>query len=280
MFIKDNEPLISHADFIETTMGIVEELFEGETILEPNIRVSHPIKGRVPDAKNKPASELYDSEKTLFFERMAFVIEIPSVFDDVDGSTLTLTVGGVKSFNLDNLYNKKGSDEHFKIFIGFKNTVCTNLCVWTDGFKSDAKVTSIGELHLLITYLIKQYNKEFHLKTLKSLLELCLTEHQFAQLIGRLRMYQHLLKNKQSEIPSLYLGDTQIGTVVKDYYKDNSFCRADDGNINLWRLYNLLTGANKSSYIESYLERSVNAFHFTERIKYALINQTDCWFLN
>lgn len=280
MFIKDNEPLISHADFIETTMGIVEELFEGETILEPNIRVSHPIKGRVPDAKNKPASELYDSEKTLFFERMAFVIEIPSVFDDVDGSTLTLTVGGVKSFNLDNLYNKKGSDEHFKIFIGFKNTVCTNLCVWTDGFKSDAKVTSIGELHLLITYLIKQYNKEFHLKTLRSLLELCLTEHQFAQLIGRLRMYQHLLKNKQSEIPSLYLGDTQIGTVVKDYYKDNSFCRADDGNINLWRLYNLLTGANKSSYIESYLERSVNAFHFTERIKYALINQTDCWFLN
>jgi hypothetical protein len=280
VFIKDNEPLISHADFIETTMGIVEELFEGETILEPNIRVSHPIKGRVPDAKNKPASELYDSEKTLFFERMAFVIEIPSVFDDVDGSTLTLTVGGVKSFNLDNLYNKKGSDEHFKIFIGFKNTVCTNLCVWTDGFKSDAKVTSIGELHLLITYLIKQYNKEFHLKTLKSLLELCLTEHQFAQLIGRLRMYQHLLKNKQSEIPSLYLGDTQIGTVVKDYYKDNSFCRADDGNINLWRLYNLLTGANKSSYIESYLERSVNAFHFTERIKYALINQTDCWFLN
>ena len=280
VFIKDNEPLISHSDFIECTMQIVEELYSGEMILQPNIRVSHPIKGRVPDAKNKPANELLDGEKTLYYERMAFVIEIPSVFDDVDGNTLTLSIGGVKSFSLDNLYNKKGSDEHFKIFIGFKNTVCTNLCVWTDGFKSDAKISSIGELRAIIQYLIKQYNKEFHMKNLKGLLEHSLSEHQFALLIGKLRMYQHLPKNKQAEIPALYLGDTQIGMVVKDYYKDNSFCRGDSGNINLWRLYNLLTGANKSSYIESYLERSVNAFHFTERIKYALMNQTNCWFLN
>jgi len=280
VFIKDNEPLISHSDFIETTMQIVEELYRGEMILQPNIRVSHPIKGRVPDAKNKPANELLDGEKTLYYERMAFVIEIPSVFDDVDGNALTLSVGGVKSFNQDNLYNKKGSDEHFKVFIGFKNSVCTNLCVWTDGFKSDIKITSIGELRALIKELIKQYNKEFHMFNLRALLQHSLSEHQFAVLIGKLRMYQHLPRHKQIEIPALALGDTQIGMVVKDYYKDQSFCKGDDGNINLLRLYNLLTGANKSSYIESYLERSVNAYHFTERLKNALMNQTDCWFLN
>ncbi|HYJ65236.1 MAG TPA: DUF3871 family protein, partial [Parafilimonas sp.] len=49
------------------------------------------------------------NERILYYERMAFIIEIPSVYDDVDGSRLSLCVGGVKAYNLDNLYNKKRS---------------------------------------------------------------------------------------------------------------------------------------------------------------------------
>ena len=158
VFIKDNNTLISHSDFVETTMEMVQKYYDGETILSPNIRVSHPIKGRVPSAKNKPANELYEHEKTLYYERCAFIVEVPSVYDEIDGNRLSLMVGGVKSFNLDNLYTKKGSDEHFKIFIGFKNTVCTNLCVWTDGFKSDVKVNSTGQLKEVIESMIEQYN--------------------------------------------------------------------------------------------------------------------------
>lgn len=47
----------------------------GETILEPTVRLSHPITGRIPEAKDKPARELLEHEKTLFYERMAFLIE-------------------------------------------------------------------------------------------------------------------------------------------------------------------------------------------------------------
>ena len=129
VFIKDNEPLISHADFIDTTLDIVSNYYAGEKVLMPSVRVSHPIKGRIPEAKNKPASHLFENEKTIYFERMAFIIEVPSITDDIDGNTLSLTVGGVKAYNLDNLYSKKGTDEHFKIFVGFKNRVCTNLSV-------------------------------------------------------------------------------------------------------------------------------------------------------
>lgn len=129
VYIKDNEPLISHADIIEATTQVVSEIYSGESILKPNTRVSHPIKGRVPDAKSKPANTLLEHEKTLYFERMAFVIEIPTIYDEIDGNHLTLTVGGIKAFNLDNFYSKKGNDEHFKIFIGFKNKICTNLCM-------------------------------------------------------------------------------------------------------------------------------------------------------
>jgi hypothetical protein len=86
---------------------------------------------------------------------MAFLIEIPSYYDVIDGNTLSLTVGGVKAYNLDNLYNKKGADEHFKVFIGFKNSVCTNLCVWTDGFMGDLKVKTVGQLKGSIRTLVE-----------------------------------------------------------------------------------------------------------------------------
>ena len=280
VFIKDNNTLISHSDFVETTMEMVQKYYPEETILKPNIRLSHPIKGRIPSAKNKPANVLQEHEKTLYYERMAFIVEIPSVYDEIDGNRLSLMVGGVKSFNLDNLYTKKGNDEHFKIFIGFKNTVCTNLCVWTDGFKSDVKVNSTGQLKGVIESMIEQYNISYHLHHLRSLKDYSLTEQQFATLIGKLRMYPYLPKSMQEITQPLCLGDTQISTVVKDYFKDNSFCKNDYGNISLWRLYNLLTGANKSSYIDQFIDRSVNAFHFTERLKYVLMNQTESWFLN
>ncbi len=66
VFTKDNEPVISHADFIEITGEVVSEIFHAEAILKPNIRLSHPIKGRIPVAKDKPACELEDDEKTLY----------------------------------------------------------------------------------------------------------------------------------------------------------------------------------------------------------------------
>ncbi|MDP1763823.1 MAG: DUF3871 family protein [Sediminibacterium sp.] len=135
VYIKDNETLISQTDFIETTMDVVRGIYCTEQLLQPIVRVSHPMKGRIPDARDKPANELQDHEKTLYYERMAFLIEIPSIQGTVGDNTLSLTVGGVKSYSQDNLYAKKGSDEHFKVFIGFKNTVCTNLCVWSNGFE-------------------------------------------------------------------------------------------------------------------------------------------------
>lgn len=280
VFVKDNQTLISHSDFIKTTMNAVQDYYQNETILRPAVRVSHPIKGRVPNAKNKAANELLEHEKTLYYERMAFIIEIPSISDEIGGNELSLMVGGVKSFSMDNLYGKAGSDQHFKLFIGYQNRVCTNLCVMSDGFKSDVKVSTLGELKGVINSLIEQYNHQYHLYHMKSLVDYSLTETQFATLIGKLRMYPHLPREMQQSIPPLYLGDSQINTVVKDYYKDNSFCSDINGNINLWKLYNLLTGANKSSYIDQFIDRSVNSFDFTDRLKHALMNQTESWFLN
>ena len=280
VFIKDNEPVISHLDFIETTLNAVNKYYTGESILMPSIRLSHPIKGRVPEAKNKPASQLLEHEKTLYYERMAFVIEIPSISTVIDGSKLSLCLGGVKAYNVDNLYNKKGTDEHFKIFIGFQNLVCTNLCISTDGYKGDIRVTSIGELQSCLSVLLDSFNASYTLQALRSFADYSLTEEQFAKLIGRCRMYSHLPKQMQVNIPQLSFGDTQVGLVVKDYYSNKSFCKNADGTINLWKLYNLFTGANKSSYIDSFLQRGVNAFQFIYALKTALDGLENNWFLS
>jgi hypothetical protein len=280
VFIKDNEPVISHSDFIECTTEVVSQIYNGETILKPSIRLSHPIKGRIPEAKDKPANALLEHEKTLYFERMAFIIEVPTVYDEIEGSTLSLTIGGIKAYNLDNLYARKGTDEHFKVFIGFQNKVCTNMCVWTDGYLNDIKVKSPGQLKACIRSMIDGYNVNYHIHALRALTNYRLTEQQFALLIGRCRLYNHLPAHMKSEILPLQLGDTQLGAVAKDYFRDNSFCRMDDGSINLWRLYNLFTGANKSSYIDTFIDRSVNSFQFVDQLRAALDNKLTNWFLN
>jgi hypothetical protein len=280
VYIKDNETLISHTDFIEATLDAVNSVYCNEQILQPIVRVSHPMKGRIPEARNKPASELLEHEKTLYYERMAFAIEIPSIQGVVGDNTLSLTVGGVKSFNQDNLYNKKGSDEHFHVFIGFQNKVCTNMKIWSDGFMGNLKVSSMGQLSACIRTLVERYSSGLHLHQMQQLTKYRLTDKQFATIIGKCRMYQHLPYDLRKDITPLLMGDTQIGMVCKEYFKNNDFNCEADGSIDLWRFYNLFTGANKSTYIDSFLNRSVNAYNLVEQIRYGLDNTNHCWYLS
>lgn len=279
VYVKDNEPLISHSEFIQTAHDLAKLFYGYEDVSEPIVRVSHPIKGRVPEARNKPAISLLESEKTLYYERMMFLIEVPSNCDEVGGNSLSLTIGGVKAYNLDNMYNKKGSAEHFKAFIGFKNSVCTNLCVSTDGLLADIRVTSLNELRERLHEMLSSYNPQAQLERLQQLENYELSDKQFAQLIGRCRLYQYLTPQQRNGILPLNFGDQQLSAICKDYYKDKSFCRSENGSINLWKLYNLFTGANKSSYIDGFLDKAVNAETFVLSLQHAMDGQESSWFL-
>lgn len=279
VFVRENEPVISHGEFIDATIQAIGKAFNGEPILRPAIRLSHPIKGRIPEARNKPASELLENEKTLYYERMAFAIEIPSVTTVIDGCRLNLTVGGVKAYSLDSLMTRN-SEQHFKVFIGFQNKVCTNMCVSTDGFMGSLKVKGLEMLYNAILSLVSGFNAVQMANELELFQHHELSEQQFARFIGRCRMYRHMPDSLKQDIADLQFGDAQINTVCRDYYSDNSFCSNPDGSINLWRLYNLLTGANKSSYIDQFLDRSCNAYSITKALSDALNSKSECWFLN
>ena len=116
---------------------------------------------------------------------------------------------------------------------------------------------------------------------MKELTQEYLTEHQFAQLIGKSRLYQHLPKEEKLKIPVLTFNDSHINAIAKDYYEDANFSRLEDGRINLWDVYNLFTQANKSSYIDTFLDRSLGAFEFTKGIQKALNGDSPHhWFLS
>ena len=279
VFSKDNESTISHYEFVQKTKEIVQDLFPEFNVSEPVIRTSHIIKGRIPSAIGKPAKELKEHEKTLYYERCAFVLEIPEVVEVVNGNKLALTIGGVRAYNQENLYSRK-SPEKFKVFIGFKNMVCTNLCISTDGLADQIRVTSTNQLSEAVENLLGQYDRLRHLGMMERMSRYELTQSQFAHFIGKLRMYQYMDKTEQKQYLPITLNDSQINTVVKNYYHDPNFYCNEDGSLNMWKLFNLFTEANKSSYIDNNFERNVNAYDLTNNLVNSLQNQSSNWFLH
>ena len=269
VFSKDNELTIAHQSFIEAVLGAVHRVFPHEAIDTPEIVASHVIKGRIPEAIHKPASQLLESDKTIYYERMAFCVEVPTIYEDVAGNRLNLSIGGVRAYNHENLYARKGA-ERFKIFIGFKNLVCCNMCVSTDGLMDDLRVMSVQQIYESAVQLFCQYEMTKHLNAMARLSDYTLTEHQFAQLIGKTRLYQFLPSNERRQLPAMEFTDSHINAIARAYYADEYFACAEDRSIDMWRVYNLFTGANKSSYIDTFLSRARNATTFTHGLTRAL----------
>ena len=278
VFAKDNESTISHYEFIQSAKEVVEEILDYKGVLKPDIRASHVIKGRTPQAIGKPANELLEHEKTIYYERMAFVIEIPEITEVVNGNKLNLCVGGVRAYNQENLFSKK-SIEKFKVFVGFQNKVCTNLCISTDGLLDDLRVSSVHELGEKIHLLINQYDKKEHLRKMQKMNDFFLNENQFAHLVGKMKLYPFLDKEFKQALFPLKVNDTQINTIVRDYHLDTNFSKSNEDKISLWNVYNLFTEANKSTYIDSNLERNVNAYEFMNYIGNLLENNQPNFFL-
>ena len=106
-----------------------------------------------------------------------------------------------------------------------------------------------------------------------------ITENQFAQLLGKARLYNYLPADQKKDILSLSFTDTQVSAVADSYYNDENFSRNGSDSISLWKLYNLFTGANKSSYIDKFLSRG-NAFQLTDHIAETLEKGQESWFLS
>ena len=137
----DNQLTISHQTFIHRVEEAARTYFTGENFGNTEIRVSHKILGRVPSALTKKKEDLLPEDETLYYQRLAFCFHIRSMSRMMNGEEVHLTIGGVRSLNEENLYNRK-SPEKFKIFIGFRVKVCSNMMLTNDGLNGRLEVMS------------------------------------------------------------------------------------------------------------------------------------------
>ena len=154
------------------------------------------------------------------------------------------------------------------------------MCVATDGLAGEMRVTNTQELTAKITELIVSYNVKRHLERMRALLDTSMSESQFAQMVGKARLYQFLPPAQRKQLPEFEFTDCHLNTIARAYYNDTAFACDRQREIDLWRVFNLFTGANKSSYIDSFLARSRNASVFTEGVAKALIGEPEYrWFV-
>ena len=275
----NQELTISHQDFIKTVHEAAQTMFQGETINDPAIRVSHIVRGRVPSALGKKASELLETEKTQFYQRLAFAFTIPTIHETVDGQKLELCIGGVRNYSDLNLYRACRGMEKFSVFIGWRVNVCSNQVLTGDGVKLSFEVMTLSDLYRTVLELFYNYNPAREIHLLQTLTNSYLTETQFAQVVGRMRLYQAMPTGMQKRIPRLLITDSQINSACRDYFTNLNF-GAKDNAISMFDFHNLLTEANKSSYIDTYLQRAVNATEVAVGINNALHGDTKyAWFL-
>lgn len=120
------------------------------------------------------------------------------------------------------------------------------MCVSTDGYRSELKVMSTTELFNAVVRLFQEYNIAQHMYYMSAYKDTYMRESQFAQFLGRCRLYQFLPVDQKKKLPQMLMTDTQIGLVAKAYYNDDNFSTLlDSREISMWNVYNLLTGANK-----------------------------------
>lgn len=143
----DNQLTISHQTFIHRIEEAASMFFAGEVFGNTEIRVSHKILGRHPSALTKRKEELKPEDETIYYQRMAFCFHIRTICREMNGEEVHLCIGGVRSLNEENLYGKK-SPEKFKIFIGWRVRVCSNLMLTCDGLTGRLEVMGDTDIYI------------------------------------------------------------------------------------------------------------------------------------
>ncbi len=177
----NQELTIAHQDFINCVHEAVQDFYHSEVVNAPDVRVSHIVRGRVPNALGKKASELLECEKTQFYQRLAFAFTIPTIHETVRGEKLELCVGGVRNYSDLNLYRVSKGLEKFSVFVGWRVVICSNQVLTGEGVKFNMEVTNMSELYRNVLELFHSFNPAKDIHLLHALSNTYLTETQFAQ---------------------------------------------------------------------------------------------------
>ena len=267
---SDNTLTIAHQNAIAAVYKAAEEVF-GE-LTPPECRVSHAINGRVASALHKPAKDLTDDEKTVFYQRIAFIAHVKSLTRIVAGQTVELTIGMCRAYNEDKLYSRP-SPEKFRLFVGWKVRVCSNLCLTCSGNSGLVECMTEADIYQKAYQLFSKFDpqKEETLELLENLNNTRISESQFCYIIGRMRLYQALPNEVQKTLPVLEIGDQAVNSAVRGFVSNPNFgLKEGETSITTWEMLQLFNEAIKQTYIDRWLDRNENCTNFLLGIQKAL----------
>lgn len=279
----DNSLTISHTNFIKTVRAAAKQVFGNLTPVE--IRTSHPILGRRPEAIHKKQNELTDIDRTLYYQRMAFISHVVGLSREVNGQVVNLTIGGIRNYADDQLY-RTATPQKFKVFVGWQVRVCSNMMLSCNGNSGVIQCLTEADVFQKTMALFTTFNPEREniLTQLGNLQTTRMTEQQFCNIIGRMRLYQALPVAEQHQLPPLLIGDQAVNEATRGYFNNPNFCKREgEDGISCWNFLQLLTESVKSSYIDKFAERNQNAVDMTIGLQNALSgNDTEgySWFLS
>ena len=279
----DGTLTLSSGSIIKATMKAAEEVYGELTPVE--IRVSHRIQGRPPEAMNKPASELHDEDITTFWQRMAFVCHVKTLTRSINGVDVNLVIGGTRSYSEDKLFGRP-TPSKMKLFVGWMVKICSNGCLTCDGNSGTIECLTEADVYEKALALFHSFDpeKENTLELLRDLGATRISEQEFCNIIGRLRLYQALPAAEQNVLPKVILGDQAVNKVTQGYVSNPNFgLKEGADSISLWELLQLANEAVKQgAYIDNWLDRNQNCTDFVLGIQRAILG-TDQegydWFL-
>ena len=164
-----------------------------------------------------------------------------------------------------------------------ESEVCSNLMLLNDGLTGRLEVMSDADIYSSALQLFQDFNPEQNLRLLENLGRTNISQEQFCQIIGRLRLYQALPASQLKELPKVILGDSNVNAATKGYIENPNFGLRGRDNITCWDLMQLLNDAAKQSYIDKFLERNQNCTDFAIGVQKALRGedtQNYGWFLS
>ena len=279
-----NELTLAHTDIARAVYSAAANVFGLENLSPLEFRGSHPQQGRIPSALKKPASELLESEKTCYLQRIACCFTVKNYARTICEQPTDLCIGFMRSYHTTNLYSAK-SPEKISIWCSRRCRVCSNLCMSVNGLKENLEVMSVNDIYAHATELFKSYiaNADEDVRMLEGLGRTRISISQFCQLVGRLRYYSSLDTTSQKELPKVLLGDSLCYEATRLFIDSRWGLKDGEDSLTLFCLLQCFTEACKGSYLHNWLSKEQNCVELIRNLQYVLEGDTEnpySWFLS
>lgn len=279
----DGEIVVPHSHFIQAVVMAAHDALPNDTFGPLEMRASHLTQGRIPSAIYKKTSELLESDKTKYWERICFCVQVKSRQTNILGEPATLTFGGCRSLQECNFHSRKTS-ELFQCYISYRARICSNLMIsLQDGLKDRIEASGPAEIYAAAYQLFSQFNAEENLRSLDGLGRTSITVEQFTHLIGKLRYYNCLSTAAKKELPfQIELGDSQVYAATRNFVNSHFGINGRD-SLDLFNTLNCFNQSVKTnSYLHNFLSKNANCTTLIQGIQRSIegINHDYDWLLS